>query len=236
MMPIYYRVSVSYFFTEDKTFTKPWLVGIDETAEGKVLLSAAYEGGIRRSELENLRRQQSMYGWTGVMVGGLSNSMLQTSNQIQTTQTQWYEYLVWVLSPALGAALAVSATERQVIHYKGHIMTPKDIYVLDQAGNHPAYWRQLGSENNLNINTTQEQGNNTLPYSGLRERRYIYSVWTTYGTEGNTFRAQFNVTTLFSVEKVGFWGSSSTDKTIWSNVEVTWETELPSMSTEYWRN
>jgi hypothetical protein len=234
MMPVYYRVSVLYAYTETVERETNWMWTIQQKSNAYVHLTANYDGGITSADLKNLRRQQSIYGWSGMAVGGVSNSMLQYGQQMSSIQNSWVNWLVLYLAPSLALAGSLSSSV-ETLTYQGHALKVSDAYLDDSGQRRPIYYRQFPSPNSNKGNATDPETNDTIPISTLKERVYVYSLWTTSNAEGNTFRVQFNVSTFYNRDIASIFNAKNVDEVVYNDVEITFNTELPSMSTEYWR-
>jgi len=237
LKPIYYKIGVSYWFDEEVQHESTWVFYGKEYAYGHVSLEGRFLGGISQSDWDNMRRQNSWYGWTGLAVPSFTNSMLKVNHQLKNQlNVFWIPIIVAVAFIGTGTAYASQETEEEII-YGAHTLRVDDLSVIDaQRFEYPTFWRQLPTANSLIVDSNESRTTDVFDTSCLHHREYEYVVWAE-APSGNDIRIEFNVTTHYTLESNSqlLWsveyGHEQTPITTWDEVEVVWQNVLPTVET-----
>jgi len=196
LRPIYYKIQVDYLFAKELTEKPAFIFGEYEYAEGHVYLSGQFVGGINKADWNNIKRQNSWYGWTGLAIPNFTNSMLKVNHQLKNSMNLFFlvPLAVAIISFTGAGAIATLEKEADVI-YGGHKIVVKDLAVIDaQRFEYASFWRQLPTGNSQIVGAEFPSGNDTITQSSMYSRTYQYVVWG-QAPNSNEFRMQFNAST-----------------------------------------
>lgn len=164
MRPIYYKIRVHYEYRINPAYDGGFFVTKHGFA-GETTVYPELRGGLEQADWDNIRRQQSWFGWTGLTNAGLMNNIIPVHQSMIGLKNQVFGFMQNILpivSQAIGSGYSWSNYERDAEalttpEYFSHSVrvVPEQSYSYSQTesgvGAYDVYSRQIPTPNVIEV-------------------------------------------------------------------------------------